>query len=71
VTVEGNGEFIPVRKAHRFDEGCLGKWMAANIDGFGGPLTIAQFGGGQSNLRTRSPLRPEITCSGGSPLVPC
>ncbi|HEX4111807.1 MAG TPA: phosphotransferase [Stellaceae bacterium] len=38
-----------VRAAHRFDEGRLADWLAANIAGFRGPLTIEQFQGGQSN----------------------
>jgi aminoglycoside phosphotransferase (APT) family kinase protein len=32
-----------------FDEAALGAWMAANVEGFAGPLTVAQFNGGQSN----------------------
>lgn len=39
----------PVREAHRFDEAALLRWMAANIDGFSGPLCVEQFKGGQSN----------------------
>ena len=31
------------------DSGRLGAWMAANVDGFSGPLTIRKFAGGQSN----------------------
>lgn len=33
----------------RFDEAGLAGWMADNVDGFSGPLTITQFKGGQSN----------------------
>ncbi len=32
-----------------FDEAVLGAWMAANVEGFAGPLTVEQFNGGQSN----------------------
>jgi aminoglycoside phosphotransferase (APT) family kinase protein len=31
------------------DEGALAVWMAANVEGFKGPLNVAQFNGGQSN----------------------
>ncbi|AIT79829.1 phosphotransferase [Novosphingobium pentaromativorans] len=42
----GAGE---VREAHRFDAQKLAAWMAANVEGFEGPLTVEQFKGGQSN----------------------
>lgn len=32
-----------------FDEAALGEWMRTNVAGFSGPLTVAQFNGGQSN----------------------
>ncbi|HEY5208740.1 MAG TPA: phosphotransferase [Stellaceae bacterium] len=38
-----------VREAHRFDEARLDGWMAANVAFYRGPLTVAQFQGGQSN----------------------
>jgi aminoglycoside phosphotransferase (APT) family kinase protein len=38
-----------VREAHRFDTAALGRWMAANVEGFSGPLEVEQFKGGQSN----------------------
>ena len=38
-----------VIEAHRFDEKRLEEFMAANVDGFRGPLTVRQFKGGQSN----------------------
>lgn len=38
-----------VRSGHRFDEGRLARWMAANVEMFTGPLTVEQFKGGQSN----------------------
>ena len=39
----------PVRTAHRFDEAALDRWMAANVAGYAGPMTVEQFKGGQSN----------------------
>jgi aminoglycoside phosphotransferase (APT) family kinase protein len=39
----------PVAESHRFDEARLAEWMAAHIEGFGGPLEVRQFKGGQSN----------------------
>lgn len=38
-----------VREAHAFDAGALEDYMRAHVDGFKGPLEIAQFKGGQSN----------------------
>ena len=38
-----------VREAHRFDEAALARWMAANVAGFAGPMSVEQFKGGQSN----------------------
>ena len=34
---------------YRFDEGRLERYLSAHISGFGGPLTVQQFKGGQSN----------------------
>jgi len=39
----------PVAESHRFDESRLAEWMAAHVEGFGGPLEVRQFKGGQSN----------------------
>jgi aminoglycoside phosphotransferase (APT) family kinase protein len=39
----------PVGERHRFDADALAGWLASNVDGFAGPLTIEQFAGGQSN----------------------
>ncbi|MEO7744468.1 MAG: phosphotransferase [Usitatibacter sp.] len=46
----------PVAEAHRFDVGALERFMAANVEGFRGPLEVEQFKGGQSNptFRLRS-----------------
>jgi len=38
-----------VRDVHRFDVGALERYLAQHIEGFGGPLTVRQFRGGQSN----------------------
>jgi aminoglycoside phosphotransferase (APT) family kinase protein len=40
---------IDVREGHRFDEPALERWMAGHVEGFRGPLSVAQFKGGQSN----------------------
>lgn len=34
---------------YRLDEAALDVWMAANVEGYAGPLTVRQFKGGQSN----------------------
>ena len=39
----------PVEPRHRLDETALARWLAANVEGFAGPLTLNQFKGGQSN----------------------
>jgi aminoglycoside phosphotransferase (APT) family kinase protein len=38
-----------IRAGLGFDEGALTEWLAANVAGFRGPLTVRQFNGGQSN----------------------
>lgn len=38
-----------VRAAHRLDEAALERWLAANVEGYAGPLSISQFQGGASN----------------------
>ncbi len=42
-------EITAVRDAHKFDEAALASYMAANVEGFRGELTVRQFEGGQSN----------------------
>jgi aminoglycoside phosphotransferase (APT) family kinase protein len=46
-----------VAAAHRFDEKRLEAFLAENVDGFRGPLTVREFNGGQSNptYRLESP----------------
>ena len=40
---------MPVREAHWLDPARLEMYMAEQIEGFEGPLEIAQFRGAQSN----------------------
>ncbi|HCD26077.1 MAG TPA: phosphotransferase family protein [Gammaproteobacteria bacterium] len=42
-------ELTAVREAHKFDEAALEAYLAAQVEGFQGPLDIRQFEGGQSN----------------------
>ena len=39
----------PLTGDDRLDEAALARWMAANVEGFTGPLRLAKFKGGQSN----------------------
>ena len=48
-TEADNSGTTEVRPEHRFDEAALERWMAANVEGFAGPLQVEQFKGGQSN----------------------
>jgi aminoglycoside phosphotransferase (APT) family kinase protein len=48
-TFSRTDQVVPVLEQHRFDTAPLVAWMDANIDGFAGPLEIAQFQGGMSN----------------------
>lgn len=43
------GEVGEIRSGAEFDEAKLEKYLAGSIEGFAGPLTVKQFGGGQSN----------------------
>ncbi|MDE2597203.1 MAG: phosphotransferase [Sphingomonadales bacterium] len=47
--VAANSGTTAVREGYAFDEAALAGWMAANVAGFAGPLTVEQFRGGQSN----------------------
>jgi aminoglycoside phosphotransferase (APT) family kinase protein len=42
-------ELTPVRENHRFDEARLERYLRDHMPDFGGPLTVRQFVGGQSN----------------------
>ena len=44
-----NSGTTAVREGFAFDEASLARWMADNIAGFQGPLSVEQFKGGQSN----------------------
>lgn len=44
-----NAGTTAVRAGYAFDEGALAAWMAAEVEGFAGPLRVEQFKGGQSN----------------------
>ncbi|WP_425229985.1 phosphotransferase [Sphingomonas sp.] len=48
-TVSTGPATTPVRAGFELDRRRLTEWLAANIDGFAGPLTVEQFSGGQSN----------------------
>ena len=39
----------PVAAQHAFDDAALERYLAANLPGFAGPLSVLQFKGGQSN----------------------
>ncbi|MFP5307887.1 MAG: phosphotransferase family protein [Gammaproteobacteria bacterium] len=43
------GQTVDVKPAHRIDAARLDAWLAGNVPGYAGPLTIRQFEGGQSN----------------------
>ena len=51
-----------VEPRHQFDEAALQGWMQANVDGYGGPLRVFQFKGGQSNptYRLETPGRAYV-----------
>lgn len=51
-----------MREAHRFDEARLSAWLEQHIPGYAGPLTVAQFKGGQSNptYRLHTPERSYV-----------
>jgi aminoglycoside phosphotransferase (APT) family kinase protein len=46
---EANTGTREVSERLRFDVAPLERWMACNVAGFAGPLTVSQFKGGQSN----------------------
>ena len=46
---EQNTGTRPVADSHRFDIAALEAFLAANLPGFVGPLSVEQFKGGQSN----------------------
>ena len=46
---EANSGTRDVSERLRFDVAVLERWMAENVEGFEGPLSVSQFKGGQSN----------------------
>jgi aminoglycoside phosphotransferase (APT) family kinase protein len=48
-TFSRTDQVVPVLDQHRFDTDPLVGWLEANVDGFRGPIEIAQFQGGMSN----------------------
>ena len=50
--VDAQAAFAGTREVdprYALDEAALGAWLAENVEGYAGPLTIRQFKGGQSN----------------------
>lgn len=48
-TFSRTDQVVPVLDQHRFDTEPLVGWLEANVEGFRGPIEIAQFQGGMSN----------------------
>ena len=46
---EQNVGTTPLAERHRFDVGALEAWMRTHVEDYQGPLSVAQFKGGQSN----------------------
>ncbi|WP_205421025.1 phosphotransferase family protein [Sphingomonas mesophila] len=59
---EANSGTRAVPERLRIDEAALDVWLAANVAGFAGPLTLSQFKGGQSNptYRLDTPTRSYV-----------
>ena len=59
---EANSGTRAVDDRLRFDTAALDAWMAANVTGFAGPLSVSQFKGGQSNptYRLDTPARSYV-----------
>ena len=59
---EANSGTREVPERLRLETGALERWLAANIAGFAGPLTLRQFKGGQSNptYRIDTPQRSYV-----------
>jgi aminoglycoside phosphotransferase (APT) family kinase protein len=49
VDQDANAGTTAVREGFQIDQAALTRWMAANVEGYAGPLAIEQFKGGQSN----------------------
>ena len=48
-TFSRTDQVVPVLEQHRFDTAPLVAWLNTHIEGFAGPIEIAQFQGGMSN----------------------
>ncbi|MDB5692738.1 MAG: aminoglycoside phosphotransferase, partial [Alphaproteobacteria bacterium] len=57
-----NSGTMPVRSGYDFDGARLEAWLAREVPGFSGPLTVEQFRGGQSNptYRLTTPARSYV-----------
>jgi aminoglycoside phosphotransferase (APT) family kinase protein len=60
-----------VTTQHAFDTDALAAWLERHLNGFRGPLTVAQFKGGQSNptYRLDTPTRSYVMRSKPGPLA--
>src|SRR5471030_3517532 len=68
---EQNTGTRPVADSHRFDIPALETWLAANLPGFAGPLSVEQFAGGQSNptFKLITPARSYVMRSKPGPVA--
>jgi aminoglycoside phosphotransferase (APT) family kinase protein len=57
--------------SHAFDTPALERWLTDHLEGFGGPLTVEQFKGGQSNptYKLRTPTRDLVMRSKPGPVA--
>jgi aminoglycoside phosphotransferase (APT) family kinase protein len=62
VPIEAAGDVVPVKPQHRFDEARLDAYLREHVAGYGGPLAVTQFEGGQSNptFFLRTPRRAYV-----------
>ncbi|HUR89210.1 MAG TPA: phosphotransferase [Ramlibacter sp.] len=61
----------PVADRHKFDVPALEAWLARNIDGFSGPVTVEMFKGGQSNptYKLNTPSRSYVMRAKPAPVA--
>lgn len=61
----------PTPEAHVIDVDALSAWLASNLEGFSGPLTIEKFQGGQSNptYKLITPLKSYVMRSKPGPVA--
>lgn len=62
---------MPVAERQQFDAEALAAWLAAHVEGFGGPLSVEQFKGGQSNptFKLVTPARAYVMRSKPGPVA--